>query len=91
MNGKFISAITSLIVILALVLPFSVYADNGNGTTNTENGVVVQPSGSSAAASSATTLSQYFSAQGETLPSLNNRAQMYQDAGLGSANSYMGT
>ncbi len=46
---------------------------------------------STMAGQNATTLAQYYSAIGSSLPSLAERAQTYQSAGLGSASLYAGT
>lgn len=37
------------------------------------------------------TLYDYYTAQGQSLPSLSTRSQLYQSAGLGSASNYTGT
>jgi hypothetical protein len=38
-----------------------------------------------------TTLYEYFSAKGQSLPSLSERAKLYESLGLGSASNYVGT
>lgn len=43
------------------------------------------------ASESATTLSAYYSALGKTLPSVSQRAEKYQELGLGQASFYTGT
>jgi len=51
----------------------------------------VEEAGCDFPGANATTLSEYYSAWGKSLPSLNERAKIYECLGLGSASSYAGT
>jgi hypothetical protein len=63
----------------------------GNGVGYVPTGKTPSSSSSNSATDSATTLYEYYSALGQAIPSIAERAKMYESFGLGQATYYTGT